>query len=88
MRACMMNWHCSHLLAAKDQALLYWWDALLLFDALLYLRNLVVRLNIEFDLFPCEGTDSARGLVSFISRRWRGGGVSGALDEHCGGLRW
>lgn len=54
----VMKGQCSHLLSAKDQSLLDWRDALLLFDALLDLRNLVVRLNIEFDLFSGEGADS------------------------------
>lgn len=50
----------SHLLASKDQPLLYRRNALLLFHALLYPRDLVVGLDVEFDLFACEGTDSVR----------------------------
>jgi len=47
-----------HLLAAKDQALLDRWDTFLLLNTLLYARDLVVGLDVEFDLFAGEGADS------------------------------
>jgi len=46
-----------HLFAAENETLLLWWNALLLLDSFLYLLHLVVRLDVEFDLFTREGTD-------------------------------
>ena len=47
-----------HLLATENQALLHRRNTLLLFDAFLDLGNFVVGLDVEFDLFACEGADS------------------------------
>jgi hypothetical protein len=53
-----------HLLSTVDEPLLCWWDALLLFDALLDLRHLVVRFDIELDFFTGQGTDSVNMLLA------------------------
>lgn len=50
-----------HLLSTEDQTLLDRWDAFLFLNTLLYARNLVVGLDVEFDLFAGEGADSVRG---------------------------
>jgi hypothetical protein len=76
------------LFAAKDQSLLRWWDALLLFDAFLDLADLVVRLDVEFDLFAGEGTDPKLVISTRVARLSRSSekvveGVGGALlDKH------
>jgi hypothetical protein len=47
----------GHLLAAKDQPLLWWRDTLLLLNALLDLLHLVVGFDVEFDLLSGECSD-------------------------------
>ena len=70
----------SHLLPAIDQPLLYRRDALLLFHALLDALHFVVGLDVEFDLFPCEGADSVRKCT--VSRGAR------RLETMVGGSGW
>ena len=48
----------SHLLSSVNQPLLHWRDPLLFFHALLDALDLVVGLDVEFDLFAREGADS------------------------------
>lgn len=45
LRRCLVV---AHLLAAVDEALLDWWDALLLFDTLFYLRDLLTDIACQY----------------------------------------
>jgi len=81
---CIYN---SHLLPAEDQTLLHGWNALLLLNALLDLLNLVVRFDVEFDLFAREGTDSEKSIISQHGFAWRwecSQFLSSLLDLHRG----
>jgi len=60
--------------------LLNWWDAFLLFDTFLYTCYLVVGLNVEFDLFACEGADSVPGRNRLVSCQMAN--VSGVGEQH------
>jgi len=57
------------LLSTENQALLDRWNSLLLFDTFFDLGNEVVRLDVELDLFPGEGSDSGWELVLFVRSR-------------------
>jgi len=56
----------DHLFPTKDQALLDGWNAFFLFYFFFDLRDLVVALDVELDLFPgqCPHLDQHRGWSS------------------------